>query len=260
MFDLHEKQNTCLKVKTINNNKQIARPDLAQLVERIAKKQKIMRRISHILALGLVVLATASCRPRPVAATPGEAAKQYVEHIMRGDYEAFVEGVSFADAPPTGMTAGQDRAHAEALRAIHMVDVNDRGGIREVRVISERPSADNRICDVILASHYHDGLVKTVSLHMVNDYDVWKIRETPYKEIWRATTSEGDTEVVKVHDGATRDFIKAKDRVTGAKEFIKDIDRHNGEVEVVKVLEGGRRHREVIRTMDDGTIVDTVVK
>jgi hypothetical protein len=191
------------------------------------------------LALGLVVLASSSCRPRPVAATPGEAAKQYVEHIMRGDYEAFVEGVSFAD-PDAGATARHDRVHAEALRTIHAPDVDDRGGIREVRVISERPSADNRTCDVTLASVYNDGLVKTVNLHMVNDYDVWKIRETPYREIWRATTSEGDTEVVKVYDGATRDFIK-------------DIDRHNGEVEVVKVLENGRRHHEVIRTMNDGT-------
>jgi hypothetical protein len=195
-----------------------------------------------------------------VASTPGAAAKQYVEHIMRGDYESFVEAVSFSDTPPTGMTDQLEKAHAEALRTIHLPDVDSRGGIREVKVVSEKPSPDNRTCDVVLASHYNDGLVKTVNLHMINDYDVWKIRETPYKEIWRATTSEGNTEVIKVRSGHDRDFIKDKNVDTGEKQFIKDINHNDGRVEVIKVLENGQRHREEIRTLDDGTIVDTPVR
>jgi hypothetical protein len=197
-----------------------------------------------------------SCRPRVVAATPGVAAKQYVEHIMNGDYESFVEGVSFAEPPPADMRRELDKAHAEALRTLHLPDVASRGGIREVKVVSEKPSADNRTCDVVVASHYNDGLVKTVNLHMINDYDTWKIRETPYREIWRATTSEGNTEVVKVRSGDQRDNTWARNDNTGEKQFVKDINHNDGQVEVVKVLEDGTRHTEMIRTLDDGSFVE----
>ncbi len=205
-----------------------------------------------IWCLGAAAIVT-SCRPKAVAATPGEAAKQYVEHIMNDDYEAFVKAISFAETPPAEMRAEVDKAHATALRAIHHPDVASRGGIREVKIVSERPSADNTSCDVVVASHYNDGLVETVNLHMINDFEMWKVRETPYKEIWRATTSEGNTEVIKVRTGHERDFIKDKNRDTGEKQFVKDINHHNGRVEVIKMLENGQRHREVIRMMDEVT-------
>lgn len=213
------------------------------------------------VALGtLATLATlGSCTPKAVA-TPGAAAKQYVEHIMNDNYDAFVEAISFTEPVPAAHVKTANKAHATALRTIHQPDISQRGGIREVRVVSEKPSADNKTCDVVVASHYGDGLVKTVNLHMVNDYDMWKVRETPYKEIWRATTSEGDTEVIKVRTGHERDFIKEKNRDTGEKQFIKDINHHDGRVEVIKVLENGHRHKEEIRTLRDGSIEDTLVK
>ncbi len=220
-----------------------------------------MKKIIYLAFCCLTAAAVVtSCRPKVVAATPGEAAKQYVEHIMNNDYEAFVKAISFTETPPAEMKAEVDKAHATALRAIHHPDVARRGGIREVKLVSEKPSPDNTSCDVVVASHYNDGLVKTVNLHMINEYDMWKVRETPYKEIWRATTSEGNTEVIKVRTGHERDFVKDKSRDTGEKQFIKDINHHNGQVEVIKVLENGQRHREVIRTLDDGTVVDTQVR
>ena len=220
-----------------------------------------MKNILYLAALcAVVTVLGSSCRPKVVAATPGIAAKQYVEHIMNDDYEAFVKAISFTEPIPTTNVNAVHKAHAAALRTIHHPDIAQRGGIKEVRLVSEKTSPDNKTCDVVLANHYNDGLVKTVNLHMANDYDVWKVRETPYKEIWRATTSEGDTEVIKVRTGHERDFIKDKNKDTGEKQFIKDINRNDGQVEVVKVLENGQRHREVIRTLKDGTIEDIQVK
>jgi hypothetical protein len=106
-----------------------------------------------------------------------------------------------------------------------------------------------------MAHHYNDGMVKTVDLLMLNDNNVWKVRETPYKEIWRGTTSNGDTEVVKIRSGHNREFIKDKDKDLGEKEFVKDILKRDGQIEVVKVLVDGRRHREVIKTLDEGNRV-----
>jgi hypothetical protein len=213
--------------------------------------KKILSLAVCCAVIGSVVV---SCQRRAVAATPGMAAKQYAEHIMDGDYDSFVKAISFTEQVPLTEKEVVDKAHATALRTILHSHIDERGGIKEIKLVSEKFSPDNTSCDVVLASHYNDGLVKTINMHMVNDYDVWKIRETPYKEVWRATTSEGDTEVIKVRTGHERDFIKDNNRDTGEKQFIKDINRHNGEVEVIKVLENGQRHREVIRTMPDGTI------
>jgi uncharacterized protein YdaT len=216
--------------------------------------KKILYLAACCAAGAVAAVVVCSCRPKALAATPGLAAKQYAEHIMNDDYDAFVKAISFTEPVAVAEKPAVDKSHATALRTIHHSHINERGGIKEIKLVSEKFSPDNKTCDVVLASHYNDGLVKTINMHMVNDYEVWKIRETPYKEIWRATTSEGDTEVIKVRTGHERDFIKDKNRDTGEKQFIKDINRHNGEVEVIKVLENGQRHREVIRTMPDGTI------
>jgi hypothetical protein len=197
-----------------------------------------------------MVLAAAghSCRSRTVAVTAGDAAKGYVENIMRGDYESFVRGVSFASPPPADQAGRLEKAHAEALRTLHLPDVASRGGISQVRVLSEKFSPDNLSCHVVVANRYGDGLVKTVNLDMVNENDVWKIRETPYREIWRATTSEGATEVVKVRP--------AGEGADGEKLFVKDINHPDGKVEVVRVLENGERLRQDVPILDDRTVTE----
>lgn len=197
----------------------------------------------------MVAALGASCHSGTTAATPGEAAKKYIEHIVNNDYEAFVNVISFVEPPAAGGRMAVNRAHAASLRSIHHPDVAEHGGIREVRVLHEKMSPDNRSCDVSIANRYDDGMVKRIDLRMINDMDVWKVRETPRKEIWRATTSEGDTEVIKVRSGHRRDLIEERDGDTGEKQFIKDIVKRDGQIEVVKVLEDGRRHREVIKTL-----------
>jgi hypothetical protein len=214
--------------------------------DREGQTEFIMKKILYLPLCCMVLAAGYSCRPRTTVTTAGNAAKGYVENIMRGDYESFVQGVSFAVPPPADLARQLEKAHAEALRTLHLPDVASRGGIDRVKVLSEKHSPDNLSCHVVVASHYGDGLVKTVNLDMVNEDDVWKIRETPYREIWRATTSEGATEVVKVRP--------AGEGGEGRKQFVKDINHPGGRVEVVRVLENGERRREDIPILDDRTV------
>lgn len=207
--------------------------------------------LCFVVCCGVVAALAGSCRTKSVASTPGTAAKHYVEHIVNDDYEAFVDAITFIEPVPAAQKKAVNEAHASALRTIHRPDIERHGGVKEVKVVSEKFAPDKKNCDVVVASHYNDGVVKTVNLKMANDdNDVWKMSETRYKEIWRATTSEGETEVIKVRTGHERDFIKDKNRSTGEKQFLKSISRRNGHVEVIKVMEGGRRHREVIKALD----------
>ncbi len=195
------------------------------------------------------VAALGSCKKK-VAATPGEAARIYTEHIMNDNYGAFVEAIVFTEPVAPEVRKTVNALHAQHLRTVHHPNVTERGGVKEVKVVSQKISPDNSTADVVLTNTYNDGLVETVNYQMVNDNTTWKIRVTPNKEVWRAVTSDGDHEVIKIREGHARDFIKEKDH--GERHFVKDIVKRNGEVEVIKVLENGQRHREVFKTIDDG--------
>ncbi len=204
-----------------------------------------MKKILYLVVCCVAVAALGSCHKK-AAATPGAAAKAYSEHIMNDNYDAFVNAVVFTEP----IKPAAKKATATALRTVHHPDVTAKGGVREVRVVSEKPSADNKQCDVVLTHHYNNGIVETVNYKMINDNNEWKIRANDNKEVWRAITNDGDHEVLKVREGHERDFVKDKDN--GEKEFVKDINKRNGDVEVIKVLANGERHREVIKTLDEG--------
>jgi hypothetical protein len=206
-----------------------------------------MKKILSLALACALVAALGSCNKK-AAATPGVTAKRYVEHVVNDDYEAFVKGISFTKPVDKAYRVEADKAHAAALRAIHHPRTVERGGIKEVKVVSEKLSTDKKTCDVVLANHYNNGTVSTVNMSMIKDGSEWKVRETPSREIWKATTSEGDTEVVKVRTGGERDVVKDRLNDMGEKQFVKDINRAGGEVEVVKVLEDGTRHKEVINS------------
>ena len=207
-----------------------------------------MKKLLCITICLTAVAVLASCKPK-VPATAGEAAKIYTEHIMNDNYGAFVEAIAFTEPIKPEVSKVVHAIHAQQLRTVHHPNVVERGGIKEVRVISQRPAPDNKTADVVLTNTYNNGVIETVNYAMINDDVAWKIRITPNKEVWRATHSDGSHEVIKIREGHQRDFIKEKDH--GEKHFVKDIVKHNGEVEVIKVLENGHRHREVIRHLDE---------
>jgi hypothetical protein len=208
-----------------------------------------MKKLLYLTLVLVAITALGSCQKK-AAATAGQAAKQYAEHIKSDNYDAFVKAIVFTEPIAPAVRKTVNATHAKRLRTVHHPSVTEKGGIREVRLVSEKPSPDNKMCDVTLTNHYNDGTVETLNYNMINDNNVWKIRETPYKEIWKATTSNGDNEIIKVRSGHERDFVKVNDN--GEKEFVKDIIKRDGDIEVIKTLENGQRHREVIKTLQEG--------
>lgn len=207
-----------------------------------------MKKILYIAVCLAAVASMGSCKKK-VATTASQAAKQYAEHLRNDNYDKFVEAIVFTEPVAPAVRKVVNKAHATQLRTIHHPSITERGGIKEVRVVSETPAPDKKSAKVVLTNHYNNGTVETVNYDMVNQNNMWKIRETPYKEIWKATTNNGDVETLKLRSGHERDFIKENDN--GERQFVKDIEKRNGEVEVIKTLENGNRHREVIKTLDE---------
>ncbi len=209
-----------------------------------------MKRILYI-AMSLVAVASlGSCNKKATATTPGAKAKQMTEHMCNDNYEAFVEAIVFTNPVKPEVKKVVNTEHAKALRTVHHPSVTEKGGVKEVKVVSENIAPDRKTATVVLTNQYNNGVLETVNYDMVNDNNEWKVRVNDNKEVWRATTSEGDHEVLKIREGHDRDFVKEKDN--GEKHFVKDIVKRDGQVEVIKHLENGHRHREVIKTLQEG--------
>lgn len=213
-----------------------------------------MKKSLYLAVCLVAVAALGSCNNKKAATTAGEAAKQYADYLKNDKYDAFVEAIVFTEpVAPAAKPAVQKAVkseHAKQLRTVHHPNVTERGGVKEIRIVSETPSADSTSYHVVLTNHYNNGIVETMNYHMVNDNNIWKIRETPYKEIWKATIGDGHVETIKIRSGHDRDFIKEKDN--GEKQFVKDIIKRDGQVEIIKTLQNGERHREVIKHLDEG--------
>lgn len=232
-----------------------------------------MKKIVY-LALCFGALASLdSCNPK-AKATPGQVAKRYTERIMNDDYDAFVRAIRFtetpADAAPKAKAysrsmakaATNDAQHemresrrdwnhqaAREMRTVNHPSVTERGGIRQVEVVSEVVTPDESV-DVIIENTYADGLVEQVEYKMINDDQDWKIRVTDNKEVWRATTDRHDRETLKIRDNRKRDFLKDNER--GDRRFVKELTKRDGQREVVKTLGDGRRHRDVVKVLEEG--------
>lgn len=208
-----------------------------------------MKKLVYLAALCAAVVSFDSCKSKKVAQTPALAAKEYTEGMCNGNYDAFVEMIVFEEAVAPAKPEVK-KAHSTALKTIHKPSVDEKGGVKEVAVVSEKVAPDGKTADVVLTNTYNNGHVETVNYKMVNDAETWKIRVNDNKEVWRAITKDGDHEVIKIRDGKDRDFVKTKE--DGEKQFVKEITKRNGQVEVIKTLENGERHREVLKDIEDG--------
>ncbi len=176
------------------------------------------------------------------------SAREYTEKLSKGDYDAFVDIIAF-EKPEASAKPEVKKIHASALKTIHKPSVDEKGGIKEVAVTSEKVAPDGKSAEVVLTNTYNNGAVETVSYAMIYVEPIWKVKVNDNKEVWTAT-SEGDKEVVKIRDGAERDFVKTND--DGEKQFIKEITKRDGQVEIIKTLENGERHKEVFKELEDG--------
>lgn len=230
-------------------------------------------------AAATVTLAGCKDKKKTTVQTPSMAAKECAQCLKDGNYEGFVEAVVFEEpiavvaakpmngkstsprkaTPARKVSKQQVRQHAAALKAMHQPEVQKKGGIKDVDVVSETVSPDGQTAVVVVTNAYNNGDVDQVGYLMVNDPETqqWKVKVNKNKEVWRAVSNDGTSEVVKVRDGDVRDFVKVKQ--DGHKDFIKEIDGNHREV--LKAMEDGHKEvivdkgnaeREVLKVMDGG--------
>ncbi len=194
--------------------------------------------------MGLAAVAVmTNCGPKKQKAS--DAAKLAVEHLRDGRYADFIEVVDLDTLVVDEDSIVGRQGYADVLKSNVHRKIQDKGGIKDVAVVSEMPSSDGAISDVKLRNTYNNGDVEEVDLVMVCMPDnVWKVKMGNDKEVWTTTYADGTKETVKLKSDARRDIYK--DNVDGERNYLKIKEK--GDEEVVKTKIDGEK--VVTRTPD----------
>jgi hypothetical protein len=167
-----------------------------------------------------IVVFTDCCNKAKIS--PAEAAKNYAEHIMNGNYEAFVEEAIVVEPAVRPEEISQQKAdYTKAIKKNIHPEIRQKGGIREVNVTSENIAPDRKYAEVAVKQHYNNGETEDIIYAMVLDDRAWKLRLGHDKEVWLTKTPDGQRVVIKLKDSDHKEFIKVKE--DDRKEFEKEI-------------------------------------
>lgn len=130
-----------------------------------------MKRLSVIAVLILMFMA--SCKEQPVQENlAGKAAKAYYDHLLAGEYEAYLKGFANMDELPQHY---QDQLLVNAKQ--FMAEQNEEHqGIKEVRFVNAKADSLQHYTNVFLVLCYGDATNEEVVVPMVLKNKQWMMK------------------------------------------------------------------------------------
>jgi len=217
-----------------------------------------MKKALVLMACALVATAFTGCNSKK---SPGEVAKAHHEMLKNNNYNGYVDNIYVDETLlPVSVTPAQrdqyvrtvNQQNAQMLRQKVQPTLDARGGIKDVAVKSQNIAPDGRNANVTLTNTYNNGQMEDVTYAlMMDNNDEWKVKMGPDKEVWRAVSTDGRHETIKLKDETNRQIMK--DDADGNRDFVKVIQDGNREVTKVKE-DGDRQVRKVIEKEDETVI------
>lgn len=129
-----------------------------------------MKKIFY-LSLVLLCIVFASCSSK----SPGAVAKKYMEYVKTGDYEKFADGIVYKEGATTEQKEQGKTMIVALLKEKAAKEIEKKGGIKEIEMVSETIAEDGKTADVILKTTYGDGESQESDCRMVLQDNVWKM-------------------------------------------------------------------------------------
>lgn len=131
-----------------------------------------MKKINYfclfIITLGIFAACSASN-------SPGKAAQKYAEYIKEGKYDKFAENIVF----DKGVTQEEARKQKEMLITLMKEkgesSINEKGGIKEIEIVSEDLSANGDSAKVVLKQTFGNGMSENTNYEMLKQDGKWKM-------------------------------------------------------------------------------------
>ena len=128
--------------------------------------------MKHLLFIVLVFLALCACSSPTPEEMASLAAKGYYEHLLKGEYDKFLEGKAGSDSLP--------EAYREQLLAGYkqfMAQQNSQhNGINDIRVINAMRDTILNYTNVFLMLCFGDSTIEQVSVPMIEHNGSWRMK------------------------------------------------------------------------------------
>ena len=131
----------------------------------------IMKKLFTLFAVA-VAMFMVSCAGAP--ATPSDAAVEYYQCVVNGDYEAFANAVHFDTTDPEEIAEGKAMI-TSLYKEKAAPQIEKKGGVKSIEAVGETISEDGNTANVQLKVVYGDGSEKNEDVKMVKVEDKWML-------------------------------------------------------------------------------------
>lgn len=106
--------------------------------------------------------------------TPGGAAKKYTNYLKSGKYDKFIDGIAMGED-----ISAEEKKEAKAMFTSMMEKgkkgIEQKGGIKDVKIVSEEIDEDGETATVVLNVIYGDGTNNEQKYDMIKEKGDWKM-------------------------------------------------------------------------------------
>ena len=128
--------------------------------------------MKHLLFIVLVFLALCACSSPTPEEMASLAAKGYYEHLLKGEYDKFLEGKAGSDSLPEAYREQLIAGYKQFLSQQN----NLHNGINEIRVINAKRDTILNYTNVFLMLCFGDSTNEQVSVPMIEHNGSWRMR------------------------------------------------------------------------------------
>ena len=128
--------------------------------------------MKHLLFIVLVFLALCACSSPAPEEMASLAAKGYYEHLLKGEYDKFLEGKAGSDSLPEAYRRQLLAGYKQFLSQQNSLH----NGINEIRVINARRDTILNYTNVFLMLCFGDSTNEQVSVPMIEHNGRWRMK------------------------------------------------------------------------------------
>jgi sulfite reductase beta subunit-like hemoprotein len=128
--------------------------------------------MKQLLFVVLVFLALCACSSPTPEEMASLAAKGYYEHLLKGEYEQFLEGKAGSDSLPEAYRAQLIAGYKQFVAQQNSLH----NGIHDIRVVNARRDTLLNYTNVFLMFCFGDSTNEQVSVPMIEHNGSWRMR------------------------------------------------------------------------------------
>lgn len=209
-----------------------------------------MKKIIYLSVCAVALIGFAACNNSKNLKNAGNVTRDYAMNMQNGNYDNFVEKMMVSNASPAQAREMKEKFAWMLKEKIDPI-IREKGGIRDIQVVSQTATNDGMKATVVLKTIYNNGQTENTTYDLLWAENRWNIDMNEHREVWKTKTADGRDVTFKLKDYDHKEVFKEK--IDGEREVIKT--KETDDKEVHKTIENGDREVEKIKDKKHETVV-----